>query len=754
MSEVKPNATEEWHLSPQEELRLHQLQAKQYWVNRAHELSRAATGASTTSPEAADLHAIPEAWSLVGDLKLYDWQRSCIEKWFAASSQGTVKVVTGAGKTILALGLMERLQSQDQPDLRVAIVVPTIVLMEQWYDEIATRSNLPVRAFGRLGGGHEDDFGSDRRILICVLNSAQAKLPTLVQDSGHGQRLLLVVDECHRAGSAVMQRVFRTRRQYNLGLSATPEREEITADDESAVDDAPDVDVSGYNSSLLGQELGPIIYHMTLKEAFALGVLPPYEIHHYGLPLTPAETHQYQRLSRQIQGAREKLSGIATSRNVSQGAAFHRWCRAMAQKEGDVARLAGQYIADTARRKALVYRATARQEAVIQLLQQEFAENPDARAILFHESIREAMDLWQALVDAGLPAVPENSELSDAVREASVDLFRRGVAQVLVSVRSLIEGFNVPATDIGIVVASSTSVRQRIQTIGRVLRKHRRQGGEEKSALIQVLYVRDTVDDLIYEKMRWEELTGAQRNRYYLWDPLAGTDPVEQAEPPRRPLPTETEIEADLTPGAVYPGAYEGAEYTADTQGNVYPAGDDIRHAVNPQGIPEQIQAVKGSYGRFRVTPTKGYVLVIVPREGAWETLYVTTLSEPFQFDGAELPGEAEADLANLKPGDPFPGHVSEGAPTYGYRRKRGRPVITQAVKRGEVWALTGSQAKSPERGRAADQLLQALDTAERELGMHIPEFRLADGRHAVFLQRGRWIYIGSIDDPLEFPAT
>ncbi|HBF99995.1 MAG TPA: hypothetical protein DDW87_00275, partial [Firmicutes bacterium] len=76
-------------------------------------------------------------------IALYDWQEECVEKWLE-QKRGTIKVVTGAGKTILALAIIERLQAVD-PQLRVAIVVPTIVLQEQWYKEILSRSNLPAR---------------------------------------------------------------------------------------------------------------------------------------------------------------------------------------------------------------------------------------------------------------------------------------------------------------------------------------------------------------------------------------------------------------------------------------------------------------------------------------------------------------------------------------------------------------------------------------------------------------------------------
>src|SRR5205823_6089214 len=122
----------------------------------------------------------------------------------------------------------------------------------------------------------------------------------------------------------------------------------------------------------------------------------------------------------------------------------------------------------------------------------------DARVILFHESIDEVVRLFLQLRGEGVAAVMEHSDLPGELRDASLELFRSGVAPVIVSARSLIEGFNVPEADLGVIVASSSSTRQRIQSIGRVLRRYQSVSGQEKASRICVLYVRDSVDDRIY----------------------------------------------------------------------------------------------------------------------------------------------------------------------------------------------------------------------------------------------------------------
>jgi superfamily II DNA or RNA helicase len=184
--------------------------------------------------------------------------------------------------------IAEKLQQTAAPNLRLAIVVPTIVLLDQWREELRSRSNLPPHAIGLLGAGSDDIFNADTRVLICVLNSAARKLPELVQKAGIGPSLLMVVDECHRARAAEMQRVLKTERAFSLGLSGTPEREADSRSTDGDLIDASTDENNGpvaFNDSVIGRELGPVILELNYADAISLGVLPPFENVHYGLTL-------------------------------------------------------------------------------------------------------------------------------------------------------------------------------------------------------------------------------------------------------------------------------------------------------------------------------------------------------------------------------------------------------------------------------------------------------------------------------------
>ena len=720
------STTEPFAMKPADLVQRQQLNILHYWAERTQAKGLAA-GEAVFAENVKTSGHLPERWSLLRDVELRAWQETCRDRWFTSGKRGVIKVVTGAGKTILACGIIERLQNTEAPQLRVAIVVPTVVLLDQWFDLLTEQSNLPVSAVGRLGGGFQDKFDSSVRILICVLNSAAAKLPKLADTLS--MPLLLIVDECHRAGAAQMSDVFKTRRAYNLGLSATPEREvEAAEDEDAALVDAESDEPEHFDDSLLGQELGPIIFELGYLEAIKDGILAKFQLQHYGLPLEPQERVRYERMSREITDLRRSLQSQVKGRGMD-GGALVGWARKVAARGGSsLSTQAANYVALTGQRKQLVYHAKARALAVEKLVADALASADDTRILLFHESVAEVMRIFALLRQKGVPVVAEHSQLPDTLRTESLHLFRTGAARVLVSARSLIEGFDVPAADVGIVVASSSSVRQRIQTLGRILRK---KSGENRAALLQVLYMAETTDEMIYEKQDWAAFTGAERNRYFVWDPTQpDSRPLEKESPPRRPKPTEDKIDwAAIKPGADYPGAYEGAEYTSDSQGNVKES--DGRVASNPQNVPALLQEARGSFGRFRVTPRKRAILAFAGEGG--RLIFAGFLAEPFLFEKPPT-GTATVEETELL-----------------VRSKAGGYRIARKISDGEAFARTGNQAKDPARAAEAEALTKRIKQAEAETGKPIRKIKLLGNHEVVADVDGKRIVLLTLTAGLEF---
>lgn len=673
---------------------------------------------------------MPDAWCLTRGIDLHDWQEQCVGEWFRSGHRGVIKVVTGAGKTVLALAIAERLQRTERPGLRLAVVVPTIVLLNQWREEFKERSNLPARAIGLMGGGRDDEFTEATRVLICVLNSAAKKLPEVVARAGVGENLLLVIDECHRAGAAEMRKVFAAKRAYSLGLSATPERTDDptpeTEDDEppATQDEAP-----LFEDSLLGQALGPVVFEMNYAEAIRRGVLPPFRIMHYGLSLKSKERERYEVLSRQIKDLRQELE---TPKR--RGLALIRWCRSSAGAKNPKAI---QFLSLTSERKRLLYRMDERFCAVLEILRRAFAQKADTKAILFHESIDEVMGLFSLLRATGYAVVAEHSGFPDAMRAESLRLFRQGTARVIVSARSLIEGFNVPSADLGIIVASSSSIRQRVQTLGRLLRRNRERDGGEKQATLFVLYAAETVDELIYEKADWEQFVGADRNDYHLWYPVEGSDPRRLDGPPRRPPVDETKIDATLlVPGGSYPGdPDQGRVYSVDTQGTVR---DEESNLVQPN---EQLRVLLGEHhraaGRFRVTPINRYVTRPERTRTGWQTIYLGQLNQPLEI--AVAPSASEVSV-EYRPGDRYPLERVKGKVLSVLQRDR---RLIARKENGSVRFVASAETLGEDRKRDQLRQIQQFLAEAYARGQRMSKITVTGDGHVVFVHEGQAWFVG-----------
>ncbi len=751
---LPPDSADSW-INDEEKLILHQLEVVTYWEDKQRSrdpsLGQAIQSANDPAPR-----PMPERWELLQGITLHPWQQECRDKWFGAGLKGTVKVVTGAGKTLLALAIAERLQHTTAPDLLIAVVVPTVVLMDQWREVFLSRSNLPSSMVGRMGGGFQDSFTSEVRILICVLNSASLKLPAMA--ALHGCPLLLVVDEAHRAGAAAMSRVFDTKRSFSLGLSATPERDDFLSDEEDeGKEDAPEVALD-FDETRLGQQLGPIIFELTYAEAIGRGILPPFEIRHYGLPLQPEEAAGYERLSREITELRKHLQNSPGGARSLDGGALVGWARRLARRAGSpMSTKAALYVALTGQRKQLLYRAKARFEAVMSLIRMTLEHQPEARILLFHESILEAMELFRLLRREGFKVVAEHSQLADSLRDKSIRLFRNGMANILVSVKSLIEGFDVPAADVGIVVASSSSKRQRIQTLGRILRKG--QGASAKSSILHILYMGGTTDEQIYSKLDFSEMAGAARNFYFRWEPIEGKLPSAQEGPPRKPLPGEDQIDlSKLAVGDAYAGSFDGTEYTCDTAGNVRDSNN--RYASNPQNVHQVLKQVIGSAGRFRITPLKKAILVRRPQGTEWVTLYCGILAQPFEWlppSSALAMCHASAFVQREMLSDSDPDAQNKKAPrvqTFNIKTKQGSYVIARKSVSGEDFARGRDRAFDPEKGSDADATIQAIREYELAHHVQIRKIQLNELNEVIFVHAGTPHIITKLTVGFEFRQT
>ena len=353
-------------------------------------------------------------WGLLHELR--DWQQSAFDAWLANGHRGIVEVVTGAGKTVLAeLCIFHFIHSN--PHGKTVIVVPTTALLDQWY--VSLREELGVQDSQIATYSGEGRPACSAQVNIMVLNTARDSAPLI----GREAPVLLIVDECHRAGSPENARALQGDHAAALGMSATPQR-----------------DYDEGLSEFLIPALGPVIFEYGYNEAARDGVIAPFDLVNVRIELLPDEEVEYQSLTRRLHRAMR-----ASGHSIRSDARVNRILQ---------------------RRARVVALASLRVPVAVRIASDHRAE----KVLVFHEEIEAAERIHELLTQRSLSTTIYHSRIAPAIRRDNLRLFRRGAFDVLVSCRALDEGTNVPETSVAILSSSTASARQRIQRMGRVLR--------------------------------------------------------------------------------------------------------------------------------------------------------------------------------------------------------------------------------------------------------------------------------------------
>lgn len=434
--------------------------------------------------------------------RLYPWQEQCLKQWHKNNFHGIVNVVTGGGKTYLALAAAKQLAEQvGRSQLRIKIVVPTAALLTQWTMAIVDffDGSISRRDIGLCYGGHRDT--PDRLFVIYVINSARYCVARhILKDMKDGFTAFLIADECHRYTGSENQKIFdflpfvgTCPGQYaSLGLSATPglERPE--------------------HASVLIPALGREIFRYGLKEAEQEDTLCPYAAFHIALSFQAEERMEYEEASdRLVRLFRTLLSKYPSLKGVRGSQFFGALCR-IAGDNGKYAYLARQYLSTSFKRKHLTSDAKSRISCVLKLIG---LLDGRSRIIIFGERMEQADILYKEL-DLRYPnqAARCHSGMDPSARKLALERFRDGEVRILITCRALDEGFNVPSANVGIVMSSTSANRQRIQRLGRILRRYE---GKEISSLYY-LYVAESSEEASYFPVDASMVTACELS--YHWE--------------------------------------------------------------------------------------------------------------------------------------------------------------------------------------------------------------------------------------------
>lgn len=411
--------------------------------------------------------------SIGADIELYRWQAEALRKWRRAGHHGVIEAVTGSGKTRLAIAAIRRALTDGG---QVLIVVPTKELLDQWAGT-GPNATGPVgalnevlglrrdRDIGVLGDGHTTATFADYDVIVGIVNTVRAKQPAPRRPSS-----IIVIDECHRVGSESNRAALIDGFDRRLGLSATVERSD------------------GSHTAVLAYFGGNLIPGCDYRRGIAEGVISRYKLALVGARFSPEEMTRYTAFTRDMALARDRLvrEHDAPTDDFAAFMTFVNNLKTFGTMREGIA--AGRYLTPMSGRRRLLAESDAKLTSLVSLVPSITAAE---RAIIFTDTKGAARRARTTLAGLGVDGQVIDSEVSTRRRRQLLQDFRDGETRVIIAPRVLDEGVDVPAADLAVVMAASSSRRQMIQRMGRVLRR----GDGRGYARFAVSFIEGTAED-------------------------------------------------------------------------------------------------------------------------------------------------------------------------------------------------------------------------------------------------------------------
>ena len=379
-------------------------------------------------------------------MKLREWQEKAFPLWWA-EKRGIVKVVTGGGKTVFAIHCLTKYLKEEK-DNSIFIVVPSIALLDQWYEGLQkTFDDTDISLNG--GGEHLEEIS---KITISTIDSVKNIIHKF-----DASNTLLIVDECHKIGTEKRGETLTNNWHATLGLSATPER---------------DYDDNFY--IIIKKILGDIIFDYDYIDAREDEVIVNFKLLYAYAAMTKDEEDKYKKFTKSIQRRAATIGGNNMNDYPLKMLIFNR--------------------------ARMVKNSKNRIPFGVELLQKHKRDS----WIVFTENKKQAKEFNKIINKKGYKSAIYNTDLDNAEREENLNNFKSGNLNVLVSCTALDEGFDMPEADGAMILSASSSKRQRIQRMGRVLRIT----ANKENALIVTVYSSKTEFDKLREESNRYKLEG------------------------------------------------------------------------------------------------------------------------------------------------------------------------------------------------------------------------------------------------------
>lgn len=373
----------------------------------------------------------------IDSLRLH--QITALESWKKNNYAGILQHATGSGKTITAIAAINEHVKDNGVTL---ILVPSNLLHKQWTKELSQEMDLEKLVLLKAGAGNnswkEDDrlskfvsnkySGNDYRVVISTMQTACQK--EFIDCFNNLNNLLIVIDEVHQIGSSNNSNSLNINAKKRLGLSATPNR---YGDPEGT-------------AKIFEYFTGIVEPKVSLYDAIKSGALVDYEYFPHLLNLTADEADEWKLISLQI------VKEIAISNQANKGKIK------LSQRAKNL----------LIKRSRIAKKSLSKLPLVRNVMKEFYSEGE--RWLIYCADKEQLNDVSKILNELKITNYEYYSDMTSDNEEV-LKLFQlRG--GVLVSIKCLDEGVDIPSISHAFILASSQNPREFIQRRGRVLRRH------------------------------------------------------------------------------------------------------------------------------------------------------------------------------------------------------------------------------------------------------------------------------------------
>ncbi len=384
-----------------------------------------------------------------------DIQKKAYKKWIENNRQGLFAMATGSGKTVTALNCVLK-QFKETNFYKVIIVVPTQALAIQWENEaksfnfqniISTHTEKDWKSI--LSRYTTRSILDKKKNLVLITTYAtfnRKDIQSFIKNTQGMDSFIYIADEAHNIGSINSLKHLPENIQYRIGLSATPER---------IYDDMGSEKLYQFFNSRPPQ----YTYRYTMKEAIDDEILCHYDYYPVFVELTQDEMDEYQKITAQLRKFIDPNTGKY-------------------KKEAEMLLL---------KRKRVIHKANNKKDAISSLLNDlKQKQKLDYTFVFVPEgyepdySEQETYDIdnndihiideyAQMFREQGYSYHKYISGIEDA--PSILQGFANGDIKILLSMKCLDEGVDIPRAEHAIFCSSTGNPRQFVQRRGRVLRK-------------------------------------------------------------------------------------------------------------------------------------------------------------------------------------------------------------------------------------------------------------------------------------------